>query len=132
MDIQFGFVEIVTSDMATALSFYRALGATVPEAAANEPHVEGDLWGVRVAWDTEETMRSFDPSFEPAVGGGRITLAFELGSPQQVDALYQSITDAGFTGHLPPWNAVWGQRYAVLRDPDGNAIDLYAPLAAKS
>jgi hypothetical protein len=33
----------------------------------------------------------------------------------------------GFAGHKPPWDAVWGQRYAIVHDPDGNAIDLFSP-----
>ena len=33
---------------------------------------------------------------------------------------------AGFDGHKEPWDAVWGQRYATLRDPDGNGVDLFA------
>ena len=35
---------------------------------------------------------------------------------------------AGFEGHLEPWDAFWGQRYATLRDPDGIGVDLYAAL----
>lgn len=27
--------------------------------------------------------------------------------------------------------AFWGQRYAVVRDPDGNDVDLFAPLDAE-
>jgi uncharacterized glyoxalase superfamily protein PhnB len=27
-----------------------------------------------------------------------------------------------------PWDAFWGQRYAAVGDPDGNLIDLFAPL----
>ena len=31
-------------------------------------------------------------------------------------------------GHKEPWDAFWGQRYASVKDPDGNQIDLFAPL----
>ncbi|MEI6887310.1 MAG: VOC family protein [bacterium] len=27
-----------------------------------------------------------------------------------------------------PWDAFWGQRYCVVKDPGGNMIDLYAYL----
>ena len=36
--------------------------------------------------------------------------------------------DAGFDAEKEPWDAVWGQRYAQLCDPDGVPVDLYAPL----
>lgn len=37
------------------------------------------------------------------------------------------------TGVVPsdvvPFDAPWGQRYATVLDPDGNGVDLFAPLA---
>ena len=30
----------------------------------------------------------------------------------------------------PPFDAFWGQRYATVHDPDGNPVDLFAPLPA--
>ena len=38
------------------------------------------------------------------------------------------LTDEGGTGVLKPWDAFWGMRYAVVHDPDGNPVDLFAPL----
>jgi catechol 2,3-dioxygenase-like lactoylglutathione lyase family enzyme len=32
--------------------------------------------------------------------------------------------------HLEPWDAFWGMRYAVVRDPDGTPVDLFARLPA--
>jgi hypothetical protein len=29
---------------------------------------------------------------------------------------------------LEPWDAFCGQRYAEVEDPDGNVVDLFAPL----
>jgi uncharacterized glyoxalase superfamily protein PhnB len=83
---------------------------------------------MRVALDSEETIRSFDPSWDPGDGHGRIGLAFLCESPAEVDALYRELVDAGYDGHKEPWDAFWGQRYAQVRDPDGNGVDLFAPL----
>jgi uncharacterized glyoxalase superfamily protein PhnB len=47
-----------------------------------------------------------------------------------VDALYEELVGSGYEGELKPWDAFWGQRYAVVLDPDGNGVDLFAPLAA--
>ena len=33
------------------------------------------------------------------------------------------------TGTVAPVDAVRGQRYATVLEPDGNAVDLFAPLA---
>lgn len=125
----FSVIGIVVSDMATSLAFYRRLGLDVPPDADDQPHVETDLGGgPRVAWDTEETIRSFDPSWTPPPPGGRVGLAFACDSPADVDATYGALVDAGAVSHLAPWDAFWGQRYASILDPDGNGVDLFAPL----
>ncbi len=81
-----------------------------------------------MAWDTVETVRSFDPSWQPPAGSPRTTLAFACDDPAGVDATYEALVGAGHTGHLPPWDAFWGMRYAVVDDPDGAPVDLFAAL----
>ncbi|MDD1059433.1 VOC family protein [Streptomyces cocklensis] len=119
-------IGLVVADMATSLAFYRRLGVGLPAVGDTQPHVEVTLaGGLRLAWDTVETVRSFDPGWTPATGS-RVALAFDCGSPAGVDAVWAELTEAGFAGHLKPWDAFWGQRYAVVHDPDGNAVDLFA------
>ncbi|MEV6331974.1 VOC family protein [Streptomyces sp. NPDC051909] len=121
-------IGIVTADMAASLAFYRLLGLDVPAGAESAPHVEVTLpGGVRVLWDTEDVVRSYDPAWtRPPGGGERVALAFRCAGPEQVDAVYETLTGAGHRGHLKPWDAVWGQRYAVVLDPDGTGVSLYA------
>lgn len=132
MTIAFNVIGLVVSDMARSLDFYRQLGLSVPAGAQEEPHVEVSLpGGLRIAFDLESTIRSFDPDWAPAAAGSsRVNLAFACDSPAEVDAVYAELTAAGHPGHLPPWDAFWGQRYASITDPDGNPIDLYAALPA--
>lgn len=59
--------------------------------------------------------------------GQRVTLACRCDSPTEVDAVYARVTGAGHPGVRAPW----GLRYASLRDPDGNRVDLYAATAAE-
>lgn len=122
-------VGIVVSDMARSLAFYRALGLDIPPDSDGEGHVEATLPnGLRLAWDTVEVVRSFDPDWQAPSGGNRMGLAFLCDSPAEVDAAYARLTGLGYHGHKPPWDAFWGQRYAVVHDPDGNGIDLFAPM----
>jgi catechol 2,3-dioxygenase-like lactoylglutathione lyase family enzyme len=129
MTPRFDLIGMVTSDMAASLAFYRRLGLDIPADADTQPHVEvTGPGGVRIAWDTEATVRSFAPEWtSPPRGAGRIGLAFVCDSPSEVDKLYDELTDAGYEGHYAPWDAFWGQRYAVVQDPDGNTVDLFAP-----
>ncbi|WP_406863759.1 VOC family protein [Streptomyces sp. HUAS MG47] len=120
-------VGLVVADMAASLAFYRRLGLDLPAGAENAPHVEAVLpGGLRIAWDTEEVVRSFDPQWTRPGGGDRMGLAFRCDSPAQVDAVYEELVAAGHRGHLKPWDAEWGQRYAVVLDPDGCGVSLFA------
>ncbi|MFG3715505.1 VOC family protein [Micromonospora sp. NPDC047730] len=122
-------IGMVASDLPRSLAFYRRLGLDIPAEADTEPHVEVTLpGGLRLAWDTAETVRSFDPDRKFG-GGGGAGLAFRCADPAEVDRLYAELVAEGHPGHLPPWDAYWGQRYAVVLDPDGNGVDLFAPLA---
>ncbi|MGV9455142.1 VOC family protein [Streptomyces sp. NPDC003635] len=119
---------LVVSDMAAAVTFYRRLGFDFPEEAGNEPHTEARLpGGLRLMLDTEETVRSFHPDWQPP-SGSRHSLALRCDEPAEVDAVYEELVGAGYHGELKPWDAFWGQRYAVVQDPDGNGVDLFAPL----
>lgn len=129
MTPQLDLIGIVTADLAASLAFYRRLGLEIPEGAESQPHVETSLpGGLRLAWDTEETIRAMHPEWVPSAGGQRVSLAFRCAGPEDVDREYAALTGAGYQGEKEPWDAFWGQRYAVVRDPDGNTVDLFAPL----
>ncbi|WP_433081078.1 VOC family protein [Dactylosporangium sp. CA-052675] len=120
---------LVVADMPRSLAFYRRLGLDVPAAEDASPHVEHVLdGGVKLTWDTVETIRSFDPEWTTPAGGNRVSLAFECESPAEVDKVYAELLAAGYPGHKEPWDAFWGMRYAVVHDPDGVGVDLYARL----
>ncbi|MEU7119938.1 VOC family protein [Streptomyces zaomyceticus] len=132
-DIRFDLVGLVVSDMAASLAFYRRLGLEIPDGAESAPHVEVTLpGGLRLAWDTEDVVRSFDPGWKRPEGGNRIELAFRCGGPEAVDAVYEELVAAGYRGHLKPWDAFWGQRYAVVLDPDGSGVSLFADAAVEA
>jgi catechol 2,3-dioxygenase-like lactoylglutathione lyase family enzyme len=121
-------IGIVTADMARSIAFYRLLGLDVPDTPG-EGHVDTFLPnGVRFMLDSEEVVRSFRPDWVRSAGN-QVALAFECASPEEVDAIYARAVDGGFDGEKEPWDAVWGQRYAQLADPDGVPVDLYAPLS---
>ncbi|MGW1778068.1 VOC family protein [Streptomyces sp. NPDC002143] len=130
MSPRFDAIGLVVSDMTASVSFYRRLGFAFPEGSEQQPHAEAELpGGLRLLLDTEDTVRSFLPEWRPPSGGGRTSLALRCDTPAEVDTVYEELLSAGHHGELKPWDAVWGQRYAVVQDPDGNGVDLFAPLA---
>lgn len=121
-------IGILTVDMPASLAFYRLLGLDIPAKMDAEGHVECDFGAVRLMWDTVESVRSFLPGVQ-VVPGGRMSLAFQCGTADEVDAVHARVTAAGHPSHLAPFDAFWGQRYASVSDPDGNGVDFYAPLS---
>jgi len=120
-------IGIVVSDMAASIRFYRLLGLDLPETP-DEGHVEApEPNGTRLMLDSEEVVKSFLPEWSRETGN-QVSLAFECGSPADVDQVYARVIGGGFEGEKEPWDAFWGQRYALLRDPDGVEVNLYAPL----
>lgn len=126
-------IGITVEEIARARAFYSRLGLEISEDAEGHGHAEAELpGGLRLMLDTVESIRSFDPAWEPPSGSPRAALAFGFATPAEVDAKFHELVGAGAGTDKAPWDAIWGQRYARLRDPDGNGVDLFAALGAAS
>ena len=121
-------IGLVVRDLDASRAFYAMVGLEVPPDDEGHGHVDATVGGVRIMFDTIETVRSFDPSWEPPSGGHRVGLAFLCDSPGEVDRVYGELVEAGYESHKEPFDAFWGQRYAQVLDPDGNMVDLFARL----
>ena len=120
-------IGIAASNMEESIRFYRALGLDMPDPSEHG-HVEAVMpGGAKLMLDSEEVIYSFIPDWK-RTDGNQVSLAFECESPAQVDEIYARVTEAGFEGEKEPWDAFWGQRYALLGDPDGVRVNLYATL----
>ena len=122
--------QIFARDLERSIGFYRLLGLSVPDP--DVPHVAVELpGGNSLSLDTEETIAGMHPGWAPpSSSASRLALALGVGSPEEVDALFEKVTAAGHAGPLPPYDAPWGMRYATVADPDGNWVDLFAVLAS--
>lgn len=128
MGIRPDMIGMVSNDMTATLRFYRLLGLAIPEGIEGEPHVEITTPnGYRLAWDTLELVKQLNEDWVAPVGH-RMSLAFLCDSPADVNAVFARLVGAGYRGVKEPWDAFWGQRYAVVQDPDGNNVDLFAAL----
>lgn len=139
-------ISIVTADMSRAVQFYAALGLDLTSGGADSPHTEFSTGSLRLLLDTEEVMLGIDPEWAWPTGGHKMSLAFDCGSAEAVDATFFQLTTTpaevtASSADMPaadaapvagaekePWDAFWGQRYAVVTDPDGNNVDLFAAL----
>ena len=123
---QLDAIGIVSADLKATVRFYRLVGLQIPDTT--EDHIDVTTpGGVRVMFDALELIKQLDPEWvKPA--GHPMALAFRCINSKEVDEVYGRVTAAGFKGKTPPFDAFWGQRYATLLDPDGNAVNLFAEL----
>ena len=68
----------------------------------------------------------WDPGNSPATGGYPIVLEFFLETPEAVDAKFNELVAFGCRPYLEPYDTPINTYFAMIDDPDGNAILLSA------
>jgi catechol 2,3-dioxygenase-like lactoylglutathione lyase family enzyme len=124
-------VNLFCKDMVASVAFYRRLGLDVDDGHPwSGHHIEVPMAnGVQLELDSVELTTKYNAGFvEPAAGGSRNVIVFHLPTREAVDLTFTELTAAGHPGHLAPVDAFWGARYAVVDDPDGNAVGLMSPV----
>ena len=122
-------VGIIVEDMAAALEFYQRLGFTLaPEAG--EDYAELVNQGVRISLNTKKMIAGVY-GFTPELVGERIELAFLCESATEVDQIVARMASFGYEIFKAPWDAFWGQHYAIIKDLDGNLLSLFADVESE-
>jgi uncharacterized glyoxalase superfamily protein PhnB len=121
-------IEITSSNLRTTAAFYELLGFAFRPFTDEEKHIvgtppEGDA---KLLID-DRAMMAEVMGHAPTTPNHSI-LALEFDSPAEVDTVVEKMRTAGAKIYKEPWDAFWGQRYAVLGDPDGYAVDVFAKL----
>ena len=127
-------LNLVVADMQATLAFYRCLGLDIPPdagRAAGGHHVEVEMpGGVHLDFDSQALARAYDAGWSPlSSGGARGVIGFAVASREEVDTRYAAIVNAGYAGLQEAYDAFWGARYAIVRDPDGRHVGLMSPIA---
>jgi uncharacterized glyoxalase superfamily protein PhnB len=84
--------------------------------------------GFSLDFDSVQFASQWNRGWPGRAGGGMGVLGFALPSREAVDKLYAELTVAGYNSQQTPFDAFWGARYAVIEDPDGNAVGLMSPM----
>ena len=119
-------LNLVVQDMDATVAFYRRLGLAI-DTEPGAQHAATTLpTGMVVEFDSTDFVAHWDAGWGGGTGGSTI-LGFSLSSRAAVDELYGELTGVGYRGHQRPYDAFWGSRYAIVEDPDGNAVGLMSP-----
>ncbi|PKG22964.1 VOC family protein [Niallia nealsonii] len=127
-------VGLKVQNMAQSLAFYEALGFGVLSGGPNETYAELNNNGVRVSLNLFTMLSEvYQIPLEDVLNQNeaaipKVELAFLVDEPKQVDDKYQELKDKGYEIYREPWDAFWGQRYAIIKDPDNNLLSLFAHL----
>jgi catechol 2,3-dioxygenase-like lactoylglutathione lyase family enzyme len=122
-------VNLVVTDMGATVAFYRRLGLTIPDTdpAWDSHHRSAEMPGdVDLDFDSVEFARRWDEGWSDGSRTG--VLGFRVPSREAVDDIYEDMTSAGYAGEQPPYDAFWGARYAIVKDPDGNPVGIMSPV----
>jgi len=130
-----GQLNLVVRDMAATVAFFRSLGLAVEES--DEP--QWRAWrahharvtmpsGCRLELDSAAFAKQWNPGFKGQPGNAGCVLFFSVAARNDVDRLFQLAAGAGYGTQKAPEDAFWGARYAIVEDPDGNAIGFMSPI----
>lgn len=121
-------VAVASSNIKETVKFYTLLGFKFENFKEDEQHLEPITpdGSARLMIDSVEMIESI-LGYKP-VPSNHSNFAIEYESAEKVNEAAKKLTDNGYTLTKEPWDAFWGQRYCVAKDPDGYLIDLYAKL----
>lgn len=128
-------VNIVVRDVDASRAFYARLGLDF--GAERDPswgahHVsarQADDAALDVDLDSTVFAREWNEGWP---GGSGVVLGFKVASRDEVDELVAALEAGGVRVQQPPFDAFWGARYAVVCDPDGNAVGIMSPIEPAS
>ena len=127
MSIRVDGFNLVVSDMAASVAFYELLGLevddTMPEFMDHHRTVRvGDEFDFDL--DSAHFAGMWNPGWPGGAGGTTGVLGFLVDTRDEVDETVARMAAAGHPVQMAPMDAFWGSRYAVIEDPDGNAVGI--------
>ena len=118
MEQRLSLITLGVADLARARAFYEALGWRSGAAPADDV-VFFQSGGMIVAlWGRDQLAE--DSGVEDAGGWGGVTLAHNVNSPKEVDAVIAEAEKAGARIARPGGKTFWGGYSGIFVDPEGH------------
>lgn len=124
MEQRISLITLGVSDLTAAEAFYTALGWTPHTSVADDKGVVFFQAGPMVLSLWDRGALAEDSAVTDTGGWGGITLAHNVGSPAEVDAVLTQAAAAGGTITRPGGEAFWGGYTGMFADPDGHAWEI--------
>lgn len=118
--MSFTSLRIVTDDVDGLVAFYeRVIGRTAERPSPVFAQFSGP--GANLAIASAGTVAVLGGALTPATNRS-VIVEFEVAD---VDAAFAALAPAGDDVVLEPTTMPWGNRSALVRDPDGNVVNLF-------
>ena len=119
MDQRLSLVTLGVADLSRAVAFYEALGWLAANDWAEQEVAFFQAGGMVVAlWSRDQLAR--DTAVDDPGGWGGVTLAYNVRSPEEADAVLVEAKAAGAAILKPGAETFWGGYSGVFADPDGH------------
>jgi uncharacterized glyoxalase superfamily protein PhnB len=101
------------------------LASGAPAARLAEDFAEIRLAGPIVAISTERAVKQFNAGAATAAANRSAIIEFQV---EDVDAVHARLSGGPIDWVMMPTTQPWGNRSMLLRDPDGNLINIFTRL----
>jgi len=118
MEPRVSLITLGVADLARARAFYEALGWQT-HAADEDDVVFFSAGGMVLGLWSRQSLAE-DSGLPDGGGFGGVTLAHNVGSPAEVDAVIEEARAAGATIAREPQSTFWGGYSGLFHDPDGH------------
>jgi catechol 2,3-dioxygenase-like lactoylglutathione lyase family enzyme len=118
MDPRISLITLGVADLAASLAFYRD-GLGLPRRDGPEGIAFFDLKGTWLSLYKREALAEDATVSAEGSGFRGFTLAHNVASPEEVDALVKRAVDAGASLVKEPQKVFWGGYSGYFADPDG-------------
>jgi uncharacterized glyoxalase superfamily protein PhnB len=125
--MQFASVRLVTRDVDRLAAFYRLITSVEPERPA-PPFANFRFGAASLAISTEAVVQQFNAGAAVAAANRSAIIEFQV---DDLDA-FAARLPADVEVAMPPATMPWGNRSMLLRDPDGNVVNIFSRPAASA
>ncbi|WP_153138987.1 VOC family protein [Paraburkholderia agricolaris] len=120
--MRFASVRVVTQHIEGLVEFYQKLSG-LEAARPADGFAEIQFEGAVLAISSEHLVKLFNAGAATAAANRSAILEFEV---EDVDAVFERMNALGTDIVMPATLMPWGNRSLLLRDPDGNLVNLFS------
>ena len=120
--MKFASVRVVTRDIDGLVEFYQRLTGMEAVRPA-DGFAEMRFEGATLAISSEHLIELFNVGAATAAANRSAILEFEV---EDVDVVFERMNASGANIVMPTTSMPWGNRSLLLRDPDGNLVNIFS------